>query len=268
MRRVSRSFAALLGILGAPVGCAPVADPTPAIEWITTAADGFSLAVTELDRPRIEFFLESGAQGRTEVQAFFARSYQLSYTIRLFPDRASLTTWWTEVWRASGLDQGCYTIAAARKLEVTMLSPGAGRMDGCGPDGNQEGRVRAVLTHELVHVLHDQLNPALGRVNQAMPWFVEGLAVLASGQLYNDYASAVRTLVASGNAPTRLAAIWTSSSRYGIAGSVVDYLDHRIGRAALAGLLTATTEAEVLAAAGLSESDLLAGWRAAVLAGQ
>lgn len=267
MRPVSRSFTALLGILGA-VGCAPVADPTPGIEWITTAADGFSLTVTEVDRPRIEFFVESGTQGRVEVQQFFSRSYRQNYTVRLFPDRASLTTWWTEVWKASGLDQGCFTIAAARKLEVTLLSPGAWRIGGCGPDGSQAGRVRSVLTHELVHVLHDQLNPALGRVNHAMPWFVEGLAVLASGQLYNDYATVVRTLVSSGNAPTRLADIWTSSSPYGFAGSVVEYLDHRIGRAALAGLLTATTEAEVLAAAGLSEQDLLSGWRAAVLAGQ
>ncbi len=268
-RSGSRSAVLRFSILASALaGCTSLSDPTPQLEWIRAPSIGFgfTLEVTEPDRDRIEFFLDSGIQGRGEVQEFFARSFLLDYVIRLFPDRASLSAYWRDIWRAQGLD-GC-SIAAARQREVTFLSPGAWKTDGCGQNPNQAGHVRAILTHELVHVLHEQWNPGLGRVAEIMPWFVEGLAVYASGQLRNEYASAAREVVTAGNSPMHLADIWTSGSRYGLAGSVVAYLDQLIGRPALANLLTARNNAEVLAAVGLSEQDFLAGWRAAVLAGQ
>jgi hypothetical protein len=251
-------------LLSGPAGCTTGIDPTHPLEWITTSAEGFTLALTQPDLSLNEFFLDGGTQGRSVVQEFFARSFRLNYVVRVFPDRASLSAYWRDVWRASGLDEGCFTIAAARQEEVTFLSPGAWEKDACGQDPNQSGHVRTVLTHELVHVLHHQYMPTLGQVAQTMPWFVEGLAVFASGQLRLEYASHVHELVASGYAPTRLADIWTSTWRYELAGSLVAYIDQLIGRQALAGLLTATTEAEVLAATGLAESDLLASWRANV----
>jgi hypothetical protein len=262
----SRSTILRLSILASALaGCTSLSDPTQQLEWIRAPANGFTLEVTELDRERIEFFLDSGTQGRSEVQEFFGLSFLLDYVIRLFPNRASLSAYWQDIWRAQGLD-GC-SIAAARQREVTFLSPGSWKADGCGQNPAQSGHVQAILTHELVHVLHEQWNPALGRVAEVMPWFVEGLAVFASGQLRFEYQTAVRELVASGQSPTTLADIWASGSRYGLAGSVVAYIDQLIGRAALTNLLSATTNSQVLAAVGLSEPDLLAGWRAAVLAG-
>src|SRR5206468_2312814 len=100
----------------------------------------------------------------------------------------------------------------------------------------------------------------------AMPWFVEGLAVFASGQLGREYQAQIRELVVTGYAPARLAEIWQGAWRYGVAGSLVAYIDRLAGRERLASLLTATSEGQVLAAAGVGEAELLAGWRASVLA--
>jgi len=254
---------ALSGIWLGSSGCSGLADPG-SLEWITVEEDGFAVSVTELDRGLIAVVSQWTATGRSEVQAFFGRPYLLEYTVRVFPDRASLTAYWADVWRAAGLDQGCATVAAARRQEVTLLSPAAWA-EGCGK-APEAGRVSAVLTHELVHVLHEQWNPNLGQVAYAMPWFVEGLAVYVSGQLRREYESAVRELVVSGYAPTRLADLWEGTLRYGVAGSVVQHIDRMIGRSALASLLEAAVEAEVVAATGQGEAELLAGWRASVLA--
>jgi hypothetical protein len=262
MRSAALSVA-LSGALLGSLGCSDLAGPG-SLEWITVEEDGFALAVTELDRGLIPVVSQWTSTGRSEVQAFFGRPYLSPYTVRVFPDRASLAGYWRDVWRAPGLDQGCATVAAARRHEVTLLSPAAWA-EGCGK-APETGRVRAVLTHELVHVLHEQSNPDLGQIAYAMPWFVEGLAVYVSGQLRREYENAVRDLVASGYAPTRLAEIWEETLRYGIAGSVVQHIDRMIGRSALASLLEAAVEADVVAATGQGEAELLAGWRASVLA--
>ena len=223
------------------------------------------MAVADPDQGLIPFFVSRGAAGRTEIQTFFGRSFLRPFTIWVFPTRAALAAHWREVWRAPELDEGCWAIAAARETEVTLLSPSAWAVDACGHDRTDTVHVRLILTHELVHVLHAQRNPSLGRAAHAMPWFVEGLAVLVSGQLSREYERQVRQLVASGYAPTRLAQIWEDTFRYGLAGSVVGYLESLAGRPALAELLTATGEAEVLGKGGMGEGELLAGWRASLL---
>jgi hypothetical protein len=145
---------------------------------------------------------------------------------------------------------------------VTLLSPSAWTSSGCAL--GDSGVVRRALTHELIHVLHEHWNPKLGEMAAAIPWFVEGLAVHGSGQLPSDYAVRVFTIVLAGQAPTSLAAIWHGPLRYGVAGSMVKHLDDLVGRAVLRDLLTATDSGEILAAVGLDEADLMAGWRASV----
>ncbi len=248
-------------------GCSLPPEPSRSVEWVTTQADGFALAVAERDTAMISLLLGMGDNGRNEVQAFFARQFLIGYVIRVFPDRVSLAAYWREVWRAPDLDEGCWTVAAARGQEVTLLSPAAWKTDGCGHDPADLEHLYLILTHELVHVLHAQLNSRLGQVANSMPWFVEGLAVFASGQLRREYDVPVRQVVASGYAPTRLAEIWDALWRYGVAGSVVEHIDRLVSREGLAALLIATAEAEVLQSTSMGEAELLAGWRARLRAG-
>lgn len=263
---VSRSPRIRLSVLVlAAAGCATLG-PDEGIDWITTAGPGFTLATAEQDRALIPELLAWGSSGRADVEAFFGRSFRSHFVVRVFPDRASLVAYWVGVWHAPSLDDGCGAVAAARGREITYLSPAAWPTDACGLDaGSNQGAV--ILTHELVHVLHEHWNPRLGEVAHAIPWFVEGLAVYASGQLRRDYAGRVKAAVVTGQAPTSLEDFWMDSLRYGLAGSMVAYLDIRLGRRGLDRLLTALTLTDILTAVGGSKADLLVGWRTYVATG-
>jgi len=96
---------------------------------------------------------------------------------------------------------------------------------------------------------------------EGLDWFVEGLAVYASGQLDEQPISPATDALKAGVMPEQLADAWKGKYRYGVSGSLVRYLDRRVGRAVLTSMLRATTQAEVLALAGMSESELLTKWR-------
>jgi hypothetical protein len=94
-------------------------------------------------------------------------------------------------------------------------------------------------------------------------WFVEGVAVLASGQLDVEHRDDARQAIAAGRAPTRLADAWSGRWRYGVSGSLTEYVDRTSGRRAIIAMLTDTTNAGVLGRLGVAEAELLNRWRAA-----
>ena len=66
-----------------------------------------------------------------------------------------------------------------------------------------------------------------------MGWFVEGLAVYASEQRQRSHRNAARDAIAAGKAPKRLAEAWSGRYRYGVSGSVVEFVDRRDGQASM-----------------------------------
>jgi len=91
---------------------------------------------------------------------------------------------------------------------------------------------------------------------------VEGLAVLVSGQLDAEHRRDARRAIAAGLAPTRLATAWSGRWRYGVAGSLAEYVDRRWGRATVTAMLADTTQSGLLARLGVTEEELLSRWRA------
>jgi hypothetical protein len=104
-------------------------------------------------------------------------------------------------------------------------------------------------------------NPEFDGVEE-IGWFVEGLAVLVSGQLDDGRLARARAAVASGKAPARLQDAWSGPDRYGIAGSLVSYVDRTWGRATLLSLMRCTSNGEILEILGTSEEELLSRWKA------
>ena len=49
--------------------------------------------------------------------------------------------------------------------------------------------------------------------------------------------------------------------RYGLSGSVVAYIDHLYGRVALQKLLVFNQKSAILASLGITETQLLDGWK-------
>jgi len=119
-----------------------------------------------------------------------------------------------------------------------------------------------------VHVFHGQHNPTRDFSGaEQVGWFAEGLAVLASGQLAGDHSGAARQALDAESGPASLETAWSGPWRYGVCGSLVRHLDRIVGRQRLLALLGATTNAELMAAAGTTETRFLAQWAEAVRQG-
>jgi hypothetical protein len=81
-----------------------------------------------------------------------------------------------------------------------------------------------------------------------------------AGQLEGRHYSAEQA-IAAGQAPSDLEAAWTGQYRYGVAGSIVRYVDRKFGRPKLVEPLKTTSNDEALKLLGVSEKDLLEAWR-------
>jgi hypothetical protein len=202
------------------------------------------------------------------VQAFLGKPYPEAFKVRLFPDRASLTEQWRKDWKAPDLQPECWMVASGTASLLDVLSPAVWKTQGCDHDPSDAKHVSLLLTHELVHVYHGQRNPnpTFDGLDD-LGWFIEGLAVYASGQLDATRLSSCRAAVAAGRVPARLKDAWSGKDRYGVAGSMVEFIDRKYGRAVLVRLLPCTDQGQILNIVGLSEEDFLARWKEDLLAG-
>ncbi len=157
----------------------------------------------------------------------------------------------------------CWMVGAGVYDRLILLSPTDWGKDACDHKPGDVAEAKAIMRHELTHVLHGQYNPTrdfTGMDDAA--WFVEGLATYVAGQLDGDRLVRARAAVAARKGPKALAEAWSGKEKYGFAGSMVAYLDHHYGRAKLIGLLDKTSNAAILQALGTNERQFLAGWSA------
>lgn len=202
-------------------------------------------------------------EGRNRIEAFFGQPLPRDFDVRVFATRRALDAHWRAAWKMRDLESECWMVASGTASELAILSPDAWAKEACEHDPADEAHLNGLLAHELTHVYHAQHNPKPDFDGlDAIAWFAEGLAVYASGQLEEGHQATAQEAIARGAAPTALAAAWTGKYRYGVAGSLVRFVDRRVGRAGLFAMLSATTDAEILARLGMSEAELLAAWRA------
>lgn len=201
------------------------------------------------------------ATGRQTVEAFFGRGFPRPYEVHVLPGRAAFNQFVKERW---GMPQTeCWMVAAGTGGVLVTIDPAAWKTDACEHDPADERHVQQLLTHELVHVFHGQHNPRPEFDGMDdVGWFVEGLAVYASGQLDDARRREAREAIEKCRSPARLEEAWSGRYRYAVCGSLVAFVDERLGRDKLVGLLSATREEEILAALGMSEAELLDAWRA------
>ncbi|NOT09258.1 MAG: hypothetical protein HOP28_13765 [Gemmatimonadales bacterium] len=246
--------------LAALIGCGTIAGPAGPVD-----AGGISVVAAGADAEWVPIVTQDASLGRALVSAFFGRPVAGSFAVRLFPDGPSWEGYWRSLGAFGAGPVPCWVIGGASRGEVALLAPRTWNSLTCGHNGQDESYRRGVLAHEIVHLRHLRANPANLGVIVPLRWFFEGLAVFGGGQLGSGNRASVRNELAGGPIPS-LAGIMNGSEAYSVAGVLVEYLDRRIGRAALAALLTATTSEEVLARIGLTERELLDGFRQSVLA--
>ncbi|KAA0255096.1 MAG: hypothetical protein EDX89_07325 [Acidobacteria bacterium] len=256
------AFAALIPALLA-AGGAEAAGPA----WQTLERDGVTLRYTPADSATAAAVLDAAGSGRKSVEAFFGKPFPKPFVVSVFPGRAELTDFWREEWKAPGFTPECWMVASGSAGTLSLLSPRAFSTEACDHDPSDARATRLLLAHELVHVYHSQVSPSADFDLEEIAWFAEGLATFASGQLDAGRLGRAREAVARGQGPKRLSEAWSGKERYGFAGSLVAYLDGRFGRATTVALLAETTAAGVLGRLGVSEEQLLDGWRRFLAAG-
>jgi hypothetical protein len=262
--RIRHSFAATCSLVWATLACSST-EPLPApASWQSFAGNNVTVEYQVPDAARSAGLHTDAIVGRASVEAFFQRELGAPITVRVYPDRQSLVAYWRSAWNQPSLEPECWMIASADDRLAVILAPRLWSTAACGHNGSDAEHVRRVVAHEIVHILHRRANGAPGFVAPNLWWFVEGAAVLGSGQLDAAARSRVRALVTDYSPATPQSAL-SGPSGYDVVGSMAHYIDQRYGRASLADLLTARNEGELFERLGTSSAQFLADWRAFVL---
>lgn len=227
-----------------------VAAQAPAVDARVTAGDPGAAEVVAM-----------AGDGKATVEAFFGKPFPEPIHLTVAPDRVAFPANWgtgqTESWM----------VGTGVADFLVVLSPADWAKEACDHDAGHRDEVRGVIVHELVHVYHGQFNPTRDFTGMDdVGWFVEGLAVVVSGQLSHDRLSAAAAAVRAGTAPTTPATLWSGPQKYGLAGSMVAYVDATYGRQTVIDLLPMTKQDEILARLDVTEAQLLDKWRAWLLA--
>lgn len=210
------------------------------------------------------------AAGRKKVEAWFGAPFPHPFVVHVYPNRAAFTARMREAWKEPNLETQCWMVGVGMATELMLLAPSRWRAEACEHNPDDRAALARLIVHEIVHVYHSQMNPRLDADPDGMEplgWFVEGLAVLVSGQLDDGHLAPASEAVRVGAAPTALAAAWSGKYRYGVSGSIVGFIERAWGRPTVVALLRAQSPADVLGRLGVTEPELLARWRAAVAGG-
>jgi hypothetical protein len=204
-------------------------------------------------------------QGQQKVERFFRQPFQKTCEFEVFADRAAFDEYFRKRWKIPKTEP--WMVAAGVADRLVILSPRVWKTQAAEHDPADTEHVRDLIAHELVHVYHGQHNPRPdfdGMDDSG--WFVEGLAVYVSGQLERSHRTAARDALKAGQAPARLADAWSRRYRYGVSGSLVEFVDQCYGREVILKLLAVVSNAEALKLLHTTEAEFLAAWKAHVSA--
>jgi hypothetical protein len=230
-------------------------------------ADSLRVSVEERDSSVEILIRRASVEAIDRIEGFFGLPFAGGVQVRVFPDRAALTAYWRSSWGVPDLQVECWQVASGTASLLAILSPLRWKEEACEHDPADTAGIALLVAHELVHVFHAQRSPHPEFDGMdTISWLVEGLATYVSGQLERRHAKAARAAIDAGADPRVLARAWSGRYRYGVAGSIVRYIDETYGREVLKSLLTATAQEEVLRALRVEEGELLLRWRAWVLA--
>lgn len=203
------------------------------------------------------------AKAREVVTTFFGAAFPREFGVTVSPDRKAFDAHLKEAYGWPGSE--CWMVATGIDKGIVILDPAVWKTDACEHDGTNEAHVLGIVTHELVHVYHGQQNKTGDFTGMDdLGWFVEGLAVYASGQLDVEHADKDQEALKKNAGPKDLKTAWSGRYRYAVCGSLVRYIDQKFGREKLVALLAVTTPDEFHATLGATEAELLRDWATSV----
>ena len=208
---------------------------------------------------QIEAWLNTGQQ---QIEDFFNHPFKNPFTVNLFTNRDSLDKQWQKDWNMPTFKSQCWMVASGIGHRLDILSPGKWKEQACEHNPEDTTALRKLIVHELVHVYHGQQNPSPTFENvENIDWFVEGVAVYVSGQNDKERYQRTKKFLQEEQGPTKLSNIWKGEHRYGMAGTIVQYIDETYGRDMLFTSLSKTKATEVLGLLHTTEEELIRNWK-------
>jgi hypothetical protein len=199
------------------------------------------------------------ADGSNKVERFFGSAFPSSFKVEVVPSRAAFDKIFKERWGVDHTEP--WAVAAGVSDSLYLLSPRVWKTQAAEHDPSDKGHVRRIITPELTHVYHGQINPSKDFDGMDdLAWLIEGVATYVSGQLDSEHKGDDVEAIKKGQAPKSLATAWSGRYRYAVSGSLVRYVDRHYGRPKLMEILKLTKPEDVLRALGVTENQLLQDW--------
>ena len=230
-------------------------------KWIVEKQNGYSLYYTTLDKQNIVEYKAYFEAGKRTVEEFFQSSYISDFNIYIHPSRSSLDSAWQKDWNMPDFKSECWMVASGISNKLDIISPKKWDSLACEHSYSNSIKTQRLITHELAHVFHGQQNksPDFSSVT-GIDWFVEGLAVYASGQCDSIRILEVKKALSENKIPETLDKFWTGNLKYGLSGTVVLYLDKKFGRDKIVSLLKFNNIEDLLNALNTTEFEIINGW--------
>jgi len=234
----------------------------PDQDWIKQQQAAYDFYLTDSDQVSVDAYSGMIDLGIESVTGFFGNVFSSRFDVYVHPDRASLDFTWQQDWGMPQFTSSCWMVASGVGEKLDLLSPRTWSAQACEHSTEDMVATQKLITHELIHVFHGQLNasPDFSDIT-GLDWFLEGLATYASGQCDPIRMEAVKSAMEQNEVPDNLDQFWTGNIRYGLSGSMVMFIDHRYGREKVTSLLGLNRKADLLEALNTSESQLLEQWR-------
>jgi len=234
---------------------------TDTLIWRSEKNGQYHLHYTEADTNILAATKNYLITGNSHINKFFAQPFLHSFETYIFPERAQLDKQWQQDWSDTSFHSQCWMVASGVGDRLDILSTNAWAKDACDHDGNDSAELRRLIWHEMVHVYHGQHNADHKfEKMENMDWLVEGVATYVAGQLTEKRISAVKKSIAEGKQPTQLNQFWKGNLRYGLAGSLVGYIDQKFGRKKLFHLQQLSSTEAALTFLGTTEQQIIGEW--------
>jgi hypothetical protein len=230
--------------------------------WLTEKHQKYTLSYTASDAKYTREYDGFIERGISSVEIFFKQSFRNQVAIVIHPNRRSLDSSWQKDWNMPNFKSECWMVASGVAMKLDIISPIMWDKNACEHVYGETEKTQKLITHELVHVYHGQINASPDFSNvEGLDWFVEGLATFASGQCDSERISEVKRAITQNKIPASLDNFWEGKLKYALSGSLVMYIDTTYGRAKLIELLPFSKKSEVLSKLNTTEAGLLLAWK-------
>ena len=229
--------------------------------WFKKTLPAFDINYTISDTPNIEVYSKLVVNGIAATEKFFDSSLSNRFQVVIHPSRKSLDSTWEKEWQLANVKSECWMVASGVANRMDVIAPMRWDELACEHRYADSVATQHLITHEIVHVFHTQLNASPDfSETENLDWFVEGLATYVSGQMDAKRLSDLNKGLADKSIPASLDEFWTGNLKYSLSGSIVMYIEKTYGLNKLKELLPLAKKDEILSSLGVSENELLTAW--------